>query len=822
LRRWQLDENKPLSLQIAADARLSQTDYIDDQSWDLRLKSDDDTSLVLQSQYGGRIGSVRIALLLTIDGRRINQPHMFHTPPVVTAFAPGFIRVEAMLTPTLSTVAEYWVADSHSVLGRVTLQNRGDVAVKARLDMDAEVRMRTQPLQIAVLTLTTDENALYFGKFGNIDPVLLVAGGTMGTDRAGHVASRVGKSWEIGPENSVSLRWVHVALPGMQNSIQRARYWLEQDYETLRRSVRDMARSVPSISTQNSIQDATLAFAQMQLLQGFLRPTHHLPHSPFVTLRFPKHGYSARGDGSDHIRGWQQQSPTVAYVLAQAVASSNPTYAEGIIKNYLAVQHEDGWIDASPGIAGQKRDLLMMPILARLAWRVYEQTQNQDFLATSLDGLIRFFERWFYADVDADGDGLPEWQDVTQTGYSGWPLFAPDGVDIRMIECPDMLAYLLSEADHLTKIAKVVDRSEVAGRLASRIQELEAILGDLWQEDRFVYRDRDTHLTPTTVNVLEKVRADEQHLPTQGLPTPTRLLVDVFGGASSKPHFSVVLAGLDAEGQEIEETLSQNDFVWTYGRGSGTSKTVFSQIDRIKTTGLSRVFRFSVYTSGLESDDINTFLPLIAQRLSDDKAVILVGRLQKMLLKPNGLALYPQSETTGGNESGIWVYWNTLLCEALLDKGYDDLAADIFKRLLRVQGATLRDKGWFTLFYDEDDMRGRSDTFDLQGVVPLHLLLRFMGIHLRGNGTLEITDAFPWGEAVELSQHGVHIVRNKTETIVTFPDSTTKTVPMGASETLTIPASAIKAPMSPKLPQKPDVIAETPPSTPIRIQVEID
>ena len=37
--RWQLTPNSPLALQLAADARLSQTDYFDDQVWELALGS---------------------------------------------------------------------------------------------------------------------------------------------------------------------------------------------------------------------------------------------------------------------------------------------------------------------------------------------------------------------------------------------------------------------------------------------------------------------------------------------------------------------------------------------------------------------------------------------------------------------------------------------------------------------------------------------------------------------------------------------------------------------------------------------------------------
>src|SRR5450432_3570564 len=57
--RWQLTSNSPLALQLAADARLSQTDYFDDQVWELALGSPGNPALALQTSYGGRIGLAR-------------------------------------------------------------------------------------------------------------------------------------------------------------------------------------------------------------------------------------------------------------------------------------------------------------------------------------------------------------------------------------------------------------------------------------------------------------------------------------------------------------------------------------------------------------------------------------------------------------------------------------------------------------------------------------------------------------------------------------------------------------------------------------------
>ena len=50
LRRWLLEPSMPFSLPLAADARLSATDYLDDQVWEMRLGWAGFPALTLQTR----------------------------------------------------------------------------------------------------------------------------------------------------------------------------------------------------------------------------------------------------------------------------------------------------------------------------------------------------------------------------------------------------------------------------------------------------------------------------------------------------------------------------------------------------------------------------------------------------------------------------------------------------------------------------------------------------------------------------------------------------------------------------------------------------
>ena len=93
MREWGLTAEAPLSLRIAADARMTVPSYIDDQIWELRLRGGTPSALALETSYGMRARSMRI-----FPGFRLNQdawidPLDFHAPPIVGSILPNYLRI---------------------------------------------------------------------------------------------------------------------------------------------------------------------------------------------------------------------------------------------------------------------------------------------------------------------------------------------------------------------------------------------------------------------------------------------------------------------------------------------------------------------------------------------------------------------------------------------------------------------------------------------------------------------------------------------------------------------------------------------------------
>ena len=60
MRDWHLTQDDPLALRLAADVRLTPTDYADDHIWELALAGGEPPALALRTTYGLRARDMRI------------------------------------------------------------------------------------------------------------------------------------------------------------------------------------------------------------------------------------------------------------------------------------------------------------------------------------------------------------------------------------------------------------------------------------------------------------------------------------------------------------------------------------------------------------------------------------------------------------------------------------------------------------------------------------------------------------------------------------------------------------------------------------------
>ncbi|MFN8531016.1 MAG: hypothetical protein U0670_20625 [Anaerolineae bacterium] len=791
LRAWKLTPSHPLALQIAADARISASDYLDDQVWELILGQTDAPGLVAQTRYGERVGIATLIPMWWIDNRAVYQYQAYAVPPVVTAFAPGYLEITAKITPRLALRAEYWVESSHHLCVRYSLKNSGSSAQDLRLDLVGFVGASgaERPIKPASRVGGLGANGISFGAIGRTIPLIMLEDGTPLTEST---SAKLTTKITVKAGGTATLRWVHVGAGSLADAFKEADDLLKVTWTPAFRKITQNAQAIPQIETGDLDADAAIGFAYQQLMQSFMDATSSMPHPSVVGARQPTHGYSRSGNGTDHPRSWSGQTPSLAYLTALATAPINADLAEGLLRNYLAFQQADGWIDAKPGLAGQKANLLCLPILSRLAWDIYTISGNTEFLREVFPALARFLNRWLRPDMDADKDGLPEWTNEQQTGFPFLPTFAVGlgygaNVDIRTVEAPDLAAYLLSEAVHLQRIGTAIGDTSLKDKLPGIVDTLKQRLDSLWHGNRYTYQDRDSNGAPPVVSVLQQGRADEEHFPAVTFDAPRRLVMQVIGGLDRVPSLVVHVQGLDAKGAPVHERLENKAFYWANGRGVTTSTALYSQVDRIRIEGLSRVYKINVDTVDYGRRDVTSLLPLWTRGLTPERAAAVAQQATDPahFWLNNGLAMisaqdraFPSVKT--GEGGGIWMYWATLIGEGLFEAGFVGEAVDLVKRILRVQTQVLKDQHAFSEFYHSSDALGLGERGNTAGLVPLHLLNRVLGVQIASKTRVNAGGAFLWGSPVTVRAHGVTVVRSENGTTITFPSK--HTVQLAASE----------------------------------------
>jgi hypothetical protein len=123
MHEWQLGPGNPLSLVLAADFRLTQPDYFNDQIWELDTASGEPPALALRTTYGLRARTMRLFPSFTEDGKTVIDPAQFASQPVVRRLYPNFLSLTFSPFKGVDVNAEYWISTSQVAAGRLTITN---------------------------------------------------------------------------------------------------------------------------------------------------------------------------------------------------------------------------------------------------------------------------------------------------------------------------------------------------------------------------------------------------------------------------------------------------------------------------------------------------------------------------------------------------------------------------------------------------------------------------------------------------------------------------------------------------------------------------
>jgi len=768
-----------LSLRIAADARMTEPSYVDDQIWELRLAEGAPAALALETSYGLRAHSMRIFPGFRLGQDTLIDPVDFHEPPKVRSFLPNYLRISFAPTSELNVVAEYWAVESSLMGGRITLYNASAEPVRPEMLLHALLQPAENP---KTMTSVSHQGAIVLqGATGTLVPLLFLSGGPRAAI-APYPALSVRPI--LKPGASETFMWAHAARGELQDSFTATRAFMSVKWDAEIARIEQANAGLVEVETGDPDWDVAFALAQTTSVASFVGPTRHLPHASIVLERTPSRGYSTHPDGRDHDPGWDGVSAPDAYVTIQQIMPSAPELAQGILQNYLASQAPDGTIDSKPGLGGQRSGMPCVPVLATLAWQIYMQTEDREFLSGVHPRLVGFIDSWFTESQDKDQDGFPEWHSANQAGFDDWPAYERlhrwgRGLDIALAETPDLSSYLYREIEALVEIGTVLDQTHLELDLRSRHALLREVIERTWSDRESCYLSQDRDLDATVVGSrLGTGKGDYDIKVEREFEPHVRVLIRVKGEEGERRGLMVSIHGKADGSRKRVHPFGGADFQWWENLGTLTSEMTFARIKKIAIRGLSSGSMTEIRIADYSQPDHTGLLPLWAGVPERDRADQLVKQAitnERRYWREFGLPNWP-ADGLAYRHASVLIRPNLMIGEGLVDYGYLDEAAELVGRLMRACLHALHEDRNFREFYQPDSPGGGGKIAHSSGVAPLSLFLNVLGVRLISPSKIALRgyNPFPW--PIRLRHRGVEILWNEDQALVRFPDGGEATV----------------------------------------------
>ncbi len=778
MRDWNLKPGDPLSLTLAADARLGDVVYPNDHIWELELGGGDPAALSLRTTYGLRARNMRLFPRFIVGGKAIADPAAFANPPIVRRFYPNYLVVVFEPLPGLEVTAEYWIPASQVAAGRLTIVNRSVNPHAFTLEWVGQLTPMEggsfAPAQIQSVNVLA-------GRTSGLEPVIFLTGGP--EPGPGPYPS-LNLHIDLSPGLSRQVTWAQAALNNHKDSFDLARRTAARPWDQeLARIELFNASEMVHINTGDPNWDAALAFSQVGAFR-LLMNGEGLPHLGLVLARQPDQGYSQRGDGSDYSYFWSGFSPLDAAYLAATLPGA-AKIVRGLVRNFLYTQTSDGEIDCKPGLAGQRSRVMATPLLVSLVWDLYQSSHDLDFLREVYPALKRFFDAWFSEAHDRDRNGIPEWSHPMQPGFEDNPLFDhwhawAQGLSIDVVESPALASMLYREARCLVKMQEALGETTHSLPTKVRAGVLRAGIEASWDETRAIYRyrDRDTHLCLPGRLISERNAAPLIEV-NKTFKEPVRIVIRTCNeGPITRPH--ITIRG-KRNGSDVVETLTRDAFQIGANGAVAVSQSVFDALGQFEVEGLTRKDKIIIRSVDLTGEDYTLLLPLWAGVPDARIAEKLVRNALLNALRfdrPYGAPAMSDCPDKEAENMCLRVHlpWNALILRGLLNYGYRHEAARLMAHLMSGIIHNLSRSRAFYRFYHAETGAGMGERNALSGLAPVGLFLETLGVRIISSNAVHIQgeNPFPW--PVTVKYRGLKVSRQVGHTEVSFPSGKTVTL----------------------------------------------
>jgi hypothetical protein len=782
MRDLNFSPNYPYTLTIAADSRLTPTNFVNDHIWELNIANSEPMSISLQTTFGLRAKVCRIFPRFILDGQVVNNPIEFFRPITIHHYYPNYISMTFMPFSSINVQLEYWIPGSQLVAGRSKIISSGQKKCLLQLEW-AELLIPSEEgdrMSVDEIGMTT----VLKGNTSGLFPVFYLTGGV----QAGKSPyPSLNLSYDIAPHTEVQSTWAQASLSETKESLELARKLVNQNWQAEFAKIERINSQDLDIRTGDQDWDRAFYFSQVLVNQLFFSPTDNSESQAVVQTRNPDQGFSLVGDGSDYDHRWNGLTSHDLYYLSHLLLPGYPDRFRGILQSFFNTQATSGEIEWKPGIIGQRSRLLCTPLLSRLCLELNEYTGELNYLETLYPKLLQYFFSWFTEHNDRDQDGIPEWDQTIQTGYDENPNFSfiypwSMGIDISSVESPDLASYLFDECQALITIAKHIGDTATATQLTAIADNLKRMVLQSWSDQQigYQYQDRDSHTNSPLVE-LGSISGEGVLEIQQEFPQPVRPFFYIRTNKEGTLPIQIYIHGTTSGGIHRVEKVATQTIHWHQNSAYVTSESTFSFLEQIQIRGISKEIEV-VARAGLSRYlDQTLLLPLWAGIPSVEQAKILINLVimnKNRFLSSHGLKSCIELQDTGDTpEEFSWVnlLFNNFIISGLIRYGAQKKAAELFTRIMNAVVMSMNtDLKLHRLYHGETGKPvGTANT--LTSLMPISLFLKILGIKIYNSTKVEITGSNPFPWPVTIKFHGLTIVQQETKALIIFPDGQTAT-----------------------------------------------
>lgn len=780
VRRLNLTLADPLCLTLAADARLSPVNYVNDIIWQVVLGGGAPPALAVETRLGLRALDLRIFPRFLRQESDLVDPLEFSSPPVVQEQLPGYLLITAAPFSGIHLSMEVWIAASSTIAGRLTLRNDSILSESLRVQLCGLLSPLGDGRAFSPQEL--DASTVLAGKTSGLCTLLLTAGEPRS---ASGPYPNLTHEVDLYPGSEKQIQWAFAALPEMEDALQLARLTCNRplDAEVTRAELLHTSQCV-QVVTPRQDWNAALYLGQTAAMRLLMPPGPALPRTGFVLAREAEHGYSLRGDGSDYTHLWNGATALDAWYLAGLLLPGAPILARGLVENLLASARPDGAVDFKPGPAGQRSQILAQPILASLALKIHQATPEPAWIKHIYPPLLTFVRLWMSKTGWPEKDCLPVWEHVLQSGLEQAPIVdrwhpGSQGADIRQVVSPALGAFLYRECRSLLEMARLLRKAEDAAWLESAAEAARTAVEACWDEKAGTYRYRDIISRQSLPGAVLLQSQTDGKTRLRRKFTPARRLYLRILSPGGPAALTLHLRGQDAAGQPCEESLTPQQIRWLQNCGRGHSQAFFSQIETVEVLGLPDGADLSLYTLDYTQPDISLLLPLWAAIPDPERARTLIeSTLLPRYLRPYGLSICPVDENPMPNPqlACALLPWNDLLGEGLAHYGYHHQAADLFGRLMDALVNTLKLERAFIAPLCSLEQPASGEKNVLSALPPLGLLGNILGLHRISTNEVILQNQCPLPGPITVQYLGTDITFQTKSSVVRFPGGESVTV----------------------------------------------